>query len=235
VFAKVNQGIFRIYHEIDPSLSKIIRNIKISIHTLDNYVTVDRFGEAFIVPVACDPLEHLPVFDSTVLREELRRRVGRAESVPNLMAHLACCLREQGECSRLVALVQVALIFRALHGAAWSDDAAPSEAEMQSSLSDAMEVISRACRWVKDRAEKKYVGGGKVSAGIFEQYFSVLECALVHAIVDRDGEEVRYYEELSKRLPGLTREEYAASHKSKIEYLGRIAYRQALKELKKVF
>ncbi len=235
VFAKVDQGIFRIYHEIDPSLSKIIRNIKISIHALEHYTIVDRFGEPYIVPAACDPLGHLPLIEPAILKEELRQIVGKSETIPNLMAHLSRCLREQEECCRLVPMVQVALVFRSLFSGADVTDAIPSDAENLTTISDATEVISRACLWVKERAYKKYVDAGKVSEEVFCHYFKVVEAALLHAIVDRDGEEIYYYDELCKFVPGMTKEGYKAFHKSKIEYLGRIAHRRALKELKKIF
>ncbi len=235
VFAKVNQGIFRIYHDIDPSLSRLIRNIKISIHALENYVIVDRFGEQYIVPAACDPLEHLPLIEPAALKEGLRQVAGKSETIPNLLAHLSRCLREQDECCRLVPLVQVALCFRSLYSATQVEDATPSEAEMAATVSDATEVISRACRWVKERAHKKYVVPGKVCAEMLAHYFTVVETALVHAILDRDGDDVRYFDELSKLVPELSKEEYRVNHKSKIEYLGRITHRRALKELKKIF
>ncbi len=235
IFAKVNQGIFRIYHDVDPSLSRLIRNIKISIHALENFMVVDRFGESFIVPTACDPLEHLPLIEAAALQEALRQTVGKSETVPNLMAHLSRYLREQDEYCRLVPLVQVALIFRSLYSATQVEDATPSDAEMAATVSDATEVISRTCRWVRDRAQKKYVESGKVCAEMFAHYFTVVETALLHTIVDRDGDDVHYYDELSKLVPGLSKEEYRINHKSKIEYLGRITHRRALKELKKIF
>jgi hypothetical protein len=235
VFAKVNQGIFRVYHDIDPSLSRILRNIKIAIHTLHNFEIVERFGEPYVVPAACDPLEHLPVIEPAVLKEELRSVAGRTETVPGLLAHISRCLRDQTECCRLFPLVQLALVFRSLHGGPAAADSTPGEAEMAATVSDATDVITQACAWVRERGRKKYVESGKVSPGHYGHYFTILEVALVNAIIDRNGHDITYFDEMSKLVPGLTREEYDARHKSKIEYLGRIAHRRALKELKKIF
>lgn len=235
VFAKVNQGIFRVFHDIDPSLSRIIRNIKISIHALENYVIVDRFGEPYIVPTACDPLEHLPQVEPAALRDALSRVVGKSETIPDLMAHLSRWLRDQDDCSRLVPMVRAALVFRSLFTPGPAGEAAPHPGEMAAIVSDATEVIAAACLRVKNRAHGKYVLSGKVCSEVFEHYFAVIESALVQLIVERDGHEVRYYDELAKRMPGLSRKDYRESHKSKLEYLGRIAHRRALKDLKKIF
>ncbi|MFA6455741.1 MAG: hypothetical protein WCW40_02875, partial [Bacteroidota bacterium] len=55
VFSKVNQGIFRIYFEHDPSLGKILRNIRITVQTLHTFIETDRFGESLLVPSFIDP------------------------------------------------------------------------------------------------------------------------------------------------------------------------------------
>lgn len=235
VFAKVNQGIFRIYHEIDPSLSKIIRNIKLSVNALENFTTVNRFGETYLAPSATDPLEHLPLVDPAMIREELRRLAGKNATIPELMACLSRCLQEQTEYSRFVSIVQVALIIRGLYSESSAAEETPSDAESAASVSDATEVIEAACRWVKERAGKKYVDAGKVCAEFYGHYFTVIETALLHSIPDHDADDVKYFEELSKHIPGLTLKDYRNHHKSKIEYLGRIARRRALKELKRIF
>ena len=48
VSSRVNQGLFRIYQEADPSLGKIIRNIKASIQVVNNFNETERFGEIHI-------------------------------------------------------------------------------------------------------------------------------------------------------------------------------------------
>ena len=59
IFARVNQGLFRLYNEADPALGKILRNIKLAIHSLGNFVEFERFGESHIAPSLCDPLHEL--------------------------------------------------------------------------------------------------------------------------------------------------------------------------------
>ncbi len=235
VFAKVNQGIFRIYHEIDPSLSKIIRNIKLSVNALENFTTINRFGETYLVPSATDPLEHLPLIEPEMIREELRRLAGRNATIPELLAHLSRCLQEQSEYSRIVSIVQVALIIRSLYSDGPPDDEATSNADGTVSVLDAADIIRAACLWVKVRATKKYVDSGKVGAPMFDHYFAVIEAALLLSITDKDAADAGYFDELAKLVPGLTPEEYRIRHKSRLEYLGRIARRRALKELKRLF
>jgi len=235
VFSRVNQGIFRIYHETDPSLSRIIRNMKLSVQALNNFTLVDRFGEHHLLPVACDPLEHLPFISPELLRDGLTGKTGKTLTIPELMSRLSRCLREQEQWCRLVPLVRVALVFRSLFGGVDTDNSVPSEAENSTSATDAREVIARACVWIRNGALKKYVGSGKVPEELFDNYFKVIEAALIRVILDRDGEEISYYQDLLKWLPEMTKSEYKSRHKARIEYLGRLAHRRVIEELKAMF
>ncbi len=235
VFAKVNQGIFRVYHEIDPSLSRIIRNIKLSVNALENFTTINRFGETYLVPSATDPLEHLPLIEPVMIREELGRLAGKNATIPELLAYLSRCLQEQAEYSRMVSIVQVALIIRSLYSNGPPDEEATTNSDGAVSVLDAADIIRAACLWVKVRATKKYVDSGKVAAPVFGHYFSVIEAALLQSITEKEADDAGYFAELSKLVPELTPEEYRARHKSRLEYLGRIARRRALTELKRLF
>jgi hypothetical protein len=235
VFSRVNQGIFRLYHDTDPSLSRIIRNMKLSVQALHNFTIVDRFGEPFLKPLACDPLEDRPIAGPEIVRDVLLGTPGKTYTIPDLMSKLYRCLREQDRWCRLLPLIQVALIFRSLFGTVEGSDAVRPEAENNASVTDATGIIADVCFRVRNGARKKYVESGKVTEEIFGHYFTVIENALVRVILDRDGEEISYFEELSKLLPGLTRAEYRAGHKARIEYLGRLAHKRALSELRKMF
>ncbi|MBI5473448.1 MAG: hypothetical protein HY961_13980, partial [Ignavibacteriae bacterium] len=63
VFARTNQGLFRMFQEIDPGLGKILRNTKLAIAALNTFVEMDHFGEPCIAPGLCDPLVRLPMID----------------------------------------------------------------------------------------------------------------------------------------------------------------------------
>src|SRR5271169_1856494 len=97
VFSKVNQSIFRLYSEADPSLSKILRNIKLAIHSLKNFEELDRFGEPCIVPSLCDTLVHLPPFECEELEHCFLQVTRGNELIPDLLAKLSLLLREQIE------------------------------------------------------------------------------------------------------------------------------------------
>ncbi len=115
VFAKVNQGLFRAYRELDPTLAKILRNIKSCLLSVGNFVETERFGDIWIQPAMCNIMEHLPSIDRDELERELSRTVSQNDYVPTLLASLATFLRGQTSYRRSVPLMQVAFVFRSLY------------------------------------------------------------------------------------------------------------------------
>lgn len=231
VFSKVNHGIFRLYSEIDPTLAKILRNIKIAINTLKNFTEFERFGEPCIAPCACNMLEKLPAFERDELHRFFIRDVSGRENIPDLLAKFSLFLREQTECSRVIPLVIAGILFRDVYA---QKEVAYEEASFDDTLlkSDAAALIKKVCREVENKTSRKYVGKGKVKSNIFESYFRVIEEVLIEKFIGMDGEDISLCEMLKNHIPGLTDAEYKAQHRNIIEYLLKQANKEAVQLLK---
>lgn len=231
VFSKVNHGIFRLYTEIDPTLAKILRNIKIAINTLKNFTEFERFGEPCIAPCACNMLEDRPAFDRDELHRYFIRDVSGRENVPELLAKFSLFLREQKECCRIIPLVTVGILFRDVYT---TKEVMSEEATFDDTLlkTDASALIKKACRDVENRTSNKYVGKGKVTPDVFCSYFCVIEEVLVEKFVGMDGEDTSLCEALKNHIPNLTEKEYKTHHRNRIEYLLKQANKEAVKLLK---
>lgn len=233
ICGRVNQSIFRIYNEIDPSLGKIIRNIKLAVQALHNFDSVDRFGENCIIPSNCDSLDHLPVFDNGDLERGLRRDANGSESIPEMMAILSRYLREQKEHSRILSLTATAFILRSIYAGRSENDANETRTDDQFIIGDATSIIHDVCLRIKSDIGIKYAGKKNIDPDTFRKYFDAVEENLYQTIINKDGERSSFYENLLLLMPGLTKEEYRKRHKSKIEYLTRITHKRVIKELKK--
>ncbi len=234
VFSRVNQGIFRVYNENDPGLGKILRNIKLAIHSLGNFVTIDRFGEHCIAPSMTETLEHLPPIDRHDLSSTLRSPSCRNETIPALLATLSHCLREQDAQSRIVPVMDVAFAIRA-HYAGDVSESTEVHPEEHFVEGETKKMIAEACERVRREMHRQYVGRKKTVEHLFDSYFEVIQQNLEARIIGRDGETFSYYERLAAIVPEMTKEEYQRNHKSKLEYLARLAYDRAIKELKKTY
>jgi hypothetical protein len=233
VFSKVNHGIFRLYNEADPVLSKILRNVKLAIISLNNFVEVERFDEACIAPSLCETNEHLPEPTLECLEREMRRNARGNESVPDLLSKFSLCLREQEEFSRVVPIVAVAMIFKSIYTSKSDSPADVPTVEERLVLDDAASIIVHACRRMKRQTSPRYVERGKVCHEVFEKYFQVIDTSLRQQLIMNDGEEFSYFESLKKLMPELRKEEYRKHHKSQLEYLRKLTYNEAVKQLRK--
>jgi hypothetical protein len=232
VFAKVNHGIFRICNEHDPALGKILRNLKLAIHALRNFDEVERFGELWIRPTLADPLEDLPAAGQEELLEALRGSARGAPRIPDLLAALSIYLREQSVHARSVPLMELAVTIRLLFVCTNESQAEPGE-ESPVSAEDTRSFVREACRTVRTSMSRRYVDRGKVTPATYDVYFAVIEEGLTDRFVGGDGEAFSLYEGLKMRIPDLSRDEYRREYKSHLEYLGRLALREALRKLKK--
>ncbi|MBI3193805.1 MAG: hypothetical protein HYZ34_04950 [Ignavibacteriae bacterium] len=233
VFAKVNQGLFRIYHDVDPTLSKILRNIKLCIQAVGNFTESERFGEQLIAPAMCDIQEHLPSMEKEELQRALQDSATRNENIPALLAHLATYLRTQKEYRKSVPLIHVAMTFKSFYLSREESTRVAHDAEQEMLMDDAKVILLEVCQKVKDETERQYVGNKNIPPLVFEKYFEVIHRQLTYKIIYHDGEATSLYEQLHCHLPQLTKAEYMQNHKAKLEYLSGLAYKRAIIELRK--
>jgi hypothetical protein len=233
IFARVNQGLFRLYNEADPALGKILRNIKLAIHSLGNFIEIERFGESYISPSLCDPLHELPEIEGEGLQRLIRQVHNGNERIPEMLAKLSLSLRRQQEYSRAVRLMDIAYAIRSIFGEMQTQNQQEPVAKQALLMGDAMTAINESCREVEEKNFRKYVGKKKVSPQNFENYFLVIEGKLKEIFVGHDGEDSSLYDQLRQLLPMLTKEEYKRKHKNILEYLSRITYKRAIEKLKR--
>jgi hypothetical protein len=232
VFSKVNQGVYRLYSEADPSLAKILRNIKIAVNSLKNFMEVERFGEPCIVPSLIDTLEDYPAIEREFLEQQFIKHTTGREHIPELLAKLSLFLREQNERCRIIPFVMVGVLFRTIYTCRqdFPDQMVTVDAELVGS--DTSAIIEAVCRDTRKKNERKYVDDGKVTAEMFEKYFIVLEEELCEKFIGKDGYNFSLYESLKKLTPNLTKEDYKKNHRNRIEYLLKQVNKEVIKRLK---
>jgi len=231
VFSRVNQSIFKRYKEADPSLGKILRNLKLALQTMQMFRIVDRFGEPCLIPATGETLEHLPALDASDLDSLLRRYAHGNEDIPTLLAHLSRALREQSAASRIVPLMAAAQTIRTLYETAQCPDE-PGGTGDDLLASDTAVIIDRTWRKFRRDYAREYVGTSKLPQETYDKYFEVILEHLTLRFLRHDGEDCSYYKSLQALLPGLTREEYLHRHKARLEYLSRIVTAAVISELK---
>jgi hypothetical protein len=232
VFSRVNQGIFRLFNEADPSLGKIIRNIKLALQSLRTFVEFERFGEPCIAPIMCETLEALPPIEIEELERALVRVTRSGEHVPGMLAKLSVYLREQNTRSRILPLISAAHVLRSAYSIRNTNRVEAIEVEASFSETDSVSIVKEACLEVKIELMHRYTLKGKVSEEIFLKYFEGIERHLCEKLVHQNGYDASLFEALQMVWPELSKEDYRKKHRSRLEYLHRIALQRAVAKLK---
>ncbi|MGH2567995.1 MAG: hypothetical protein ACRDGA_06615, partial [Bacteroidota bacterium] len=131
VFGKVNKNIIRLYSEVDPTLSKILRNLKLAVERSKPFESIVRFDETQLVPCNVDPLLHLPPMPLEWLKQEFVRVVLLHENVPQMLVKLHRVIINQEMYQRAVPLVSTALLFKEIYMLSGEMEEAASQVEIQ--------------------------------------------------------------------------------------------------------
>ena len=235
VFARTNQSIFRMYREADPCLSKIVRNIKLAVQSLQNFIALERFGELCLAPTMCDTLEHLPPFEQSELEHQLRHRLSDHDSIPSMLTKYSLFIREQDQRCRLVCCMTLARVFRSIYETPYLAACEQTTSSEFTNPSEVMEIIHSVCRAVKLENLQHYISRKKITKEVYESYFDVIHQNLYQRLIQHNGKDFSYFNLLKQKIPNLTKEDYNRTHRSKLEYLARLSYKRTVKELKTSF
>ena len=232
VFTKVNHGVVRFYGEADPDLGKILRNIRLSVQALRNFSVVERFGDTFLVPALCHSLEDRPAFSREELVSALRSDARPDDHVPAMLAHLSRALRAQHERSRLVSLTSVALAIKSIYFTPERAEPVRGAAEDPFTVPEIMALVQAACREVLGRMAADYVETGKVPRDMFKKYTEVIEKNVALRFTGEDSDGHSLFSGLRSLVPTLSEAEYRSTHRARLEYLARLAYKRSVELLR---
>ncbi|MBI3194902.1 MAG: hypothetical protein HYZ34_10620 [Ignavibacteriae bacterium] len=233
VCSKVNNNLYRMYFDADPINGKILRNIKVAITALSNFVYVERYGEVYLVPSLVNPCFHLPLVEQETLLTELRTQIRRTEFIPELLGKLSVFLRNQQTFSKVIPLIEVVRLIRTIYCSDFQLVETSDSAESQMLINDAERIIRAVCSEKKNELKLHYVEKGKTTERVFDEYFIAVERYLILVLLRKDGYGDSLYETLQSMNPMLTPKEYKKQHKNILEYLSRETKVAVTERLKK--
>lgn len=233
VFGKVNQSVCRFYREADPSLGKLLRNLKIAVKASPRFLLVHKAGEAWLSLAAEETPARLPVMPPEFLEAHLMSRLRGEPDVKQILALLAEILAEQETYRKGFPLTGLALIIRStftnLHVALEQE----SNGHEHFAPDEIVQMIAISAATTKSRMHASYVGKNKVEASTFAAYFVAIQEALGDEYIHANGISKTYFEHLRRHLPQLAHENYRKHHRCHFEYLAKLTRKEFLSRAKK--
>lgn len=244
VFSKVNENLFRRYHEVDGNLSRVIRNVKDGIKVLPRARMIHRGGQPWIVVVPADAKDRKGA-KKVASDPRLQKALPPSEALESYFTSCLCHVRQVRDLTAMYAdfvdahqqyssgypLVPFAEIIRSAF--LRTEEAAYSEEDDQPVFAreEIEEAIAHVTKEVMAEKRASYVGRGKVDEKTYEAYFETVSFALTSQYV-RDLDSASFYSLLSRCMPGLTEDEYMENHRNILEYIVKLVRGKLIDYLK---
>jgi hypothetical protein len=217
VFGAVNQHIYRSFRQSDPTLARLIRNIKSTATLLPDCQLLRWQDELVLVPMNIDMLFDRPAMAEELLRIEYYSRVSGAL---NMRAHVGVLMKilvEQTTYRRAFPVTAFALLVRPLMD---GDNTSTSMLAQDEHISQ-MEIeglIKVVVLEISNGLLRSYLASGKLSVQELLAYEKTLTEILVSTYIHEDGNSAAFSSILAKYLPELDKTEYVQRHRVKLEY-----------------
>jgi hypothetical protein len=225
VYSTVHQQLVRLYRDHDPSLEKIIRNLRNALRGCAALHEDRRGGELWIaVPDETPAHRQLPEMPWAYLEGELTGILHERTPLRAVVQHCATVLGGQAVYRRSFPLTSLALILRMAYSR-FGSETDEGEASMETTIrpEEAERVIAGALMSIEAEKRAAYVEKGKVSGPTYAAYMSAVREILHAEFVENDGTGRSYLVHLQAQLPALSMEEYRENHRCHLEYLAKLA------------
>ncbi len=234
VFSKLNDGIFRIYHENDPITSKIIRNIKLALKNSGSVKTFERLGETFLSPSSLINF-HLPPFPLQELESELLHLLHKRVKIKTALSEMCILLDNNNQYRNFISLLDAALILKSIY--LKIDSVSPVSFTMDADLMDmdVKKIVENSINEINLIMEEKYLIKKKLTDFEFTCYMKAICQLLTNTYIFNDGVELSYFDYIKETLPQLTYDEYRKKHRIQFEYIAKLSKKRVTENLKDAF
>lgn len=229
VFSKVNEGLYRNYQKFDPSLSKIIRNLK---RTLEEEKVNGAFYNTDTGEILFDDQKpYLPDMPDEILEIKLSGCLSEIQNTVDAVQQLRDILVHQEEYSSKVPLVGFAVILRK----AFAYQLEMEDEKPVSTLFNEEELhafVERSIEKQQKTLLKTYVHSGKIGKNHFNNYLLAAK-DIIKADFIKDSPREGYFEHFEFYFPEMSYERYRETYRQILEYLVKKIREQLILEIKK--
>lgn len=219
IFTKVDDSLFREAGAKDPSLKKIIRNIKLSIRERNCLLGVCIRNGKLIIE---EEFSSLPQMPPEILQAYLTERIGRYSQIPDILGELIDIFNQQNKYNKTYSLVGVALVIRhayvELMSQSFTTKTSVDTVYYELIVDEIHNNIKRSSQEVKEKLGKKYLKRGRLSEKLLDAYSNASEQFLKEQFTGTNGE-ISQFECLSAQIEDLCYEKFRKHHRSVLEYI----------------
>ena len=237
VFRKLHDGIFRLYRENDPILSKILRSIKLAISKDNRAVLFERFGLSYVCySTREDRNDHLSEYNLDDLEKRISELLKGSVNTKKYLQILFEVLNDpESQNSRALSIIDTAVVLKRISLS--QNDMAPQSVVLDEEmmLADAESYIKESLVRARLLLYDKYVTKDKITEAVFHDYFEAIQQIIVDTFIQNDGSQKSYYDYLKLLNKELNYDEYRNNHRVRFEYMVTLAKTYVRDDLKNIF
>jgi len=222
VFGAINQHIFRTFRQIDPGLSKQIRNLKFALKNHAQAQLLHVKNEKVIAPRSGCLQLHLPLMPEELLRIDIWNNAPPGSALRDSLAALVNAIGHQTIYRRIYPVTAFAFLLRSA-----DDTVAHANPETVSEFSMTEQDIESVSAIVVQQTVMGFLDAYASHGKLRREQIAAYRMAVVEILRESyflgDGDGSSYYEMLKRHMPQLTRSEYLLDHRTKLEYVAKRA------------
>jgi len=235
VFSKVNQEFSRLCKENDPALEKLMRSIRNAARKTGAFsIRRRKEGVWLVTPGGSAAQTGKRVMPPEFLETRLTPHLHEDISVREVVRAASLILRGQREYLRGYPLTGLALVIRsAFTRIGGMPDTVPEEESLVLRSGELKGILASSVAAVRFHLHEKYVESRKMSRQTYNAHFHAVMDILAAEYLGEDGGGRTFFGHLSRELPGLTRQSYRYTYRSRLEYFVKRARDQFLRSMRK--
>jgi hypothetical protein len=237
VFSTIHQQLARLYKETDPSLEKLMRNLRNAIRA-GTCLTEERRGDELWVELRGNKEQEqaLPLMPWEYLEGELIPHIHGSTTLKDIIFHVAEILAGQHTYRGSYPFTTLALIVRtAFVRVGGVDDAGYRDTGSELTPEEVRHAVQQATAAVTASKHATYVAQGRVDKRTYDAYMDAARAILHAEFVEHDGHDKSYQERLAERIPGMSAADYQQLHRCHLEYLVKLSRQEFLRGVKQEF
>lgn len=231
VFTKVEDNIFRAVGEKDPSLRKIIRNLKLAIRDCDSDHRV-CYEQGYII-IAKDDGENLPVMPSEFMQIRLSSRLEDKMQIPEILADAIDVLLKQDRYQKKISLVSLASVIRLTFVNFHETTTEKKQLNADESIitTEFQEFLNESVEMVRTSTGFSYVRKGKISEDELDMYMNAAK-DIVNDYFNSGKSESSQFEYLKNYMPELEYDDFRTNNRQVLEYLVKLIRKDLIETFK---
>jgi hypothetical protein len=224
LFRKLSDGIYRMYRENDPVLSKILRNLKLAVGRSKDVYLVERFGELFVIfGTECESGGEQTEYPFDELERDFASVAGSAKAAGEHLQRFVWLFSRHPEYRSFFALTDLAVIMKRTLVKSHDDPADSIVSGDEAPSVDLKAMVHESYGLLLKNLWNRYVSSGKLDETTFNAYGFALKDLLEDTFILSNGSECEYFDYLQRHSPELTRADYLHHHRTKFEYMAKLA------------